>query len=173
MRIVTIVGSLQQRSANRALAELFARTAPAGCDVTEALRLDELPFYNADLDRDPPPPAVATWRAQLRAADGVLIVCPEYGHGMPGALKNALDWVVGSGEFVGKPVAVTSAAQGKGRGLLGLASLVTTLRAIDAVVVWSHTVVVPRLALPTAGAIVDPAITAEAQVVLERLLRAF
>jgi chromate reductase len=171
MRILTVVGSLQQRSANRALAAVFLRVAPPGCEIVPALRLDELPFYDSDRDIDPAPPPVARWRAQLAGADAVVFVSPEYGHGMSGVLKNALDWIVGSGELVGRAVAATCAAQGKGRGLLGLASLVTTLRAIDAVVVWSHPIQVLRPALTADGTIVDGAVEAEVRDVIERLRR--
>ncbi len=171
MRIATVVGSLQQGSANRALAARFGALAPPGVEVVPAIALDEMPFYSADRDVAPPPAAVATWRAQLAAADGVVFVSPEYGHNVSGVLKNALDWIVGSGELVGKPVVATCAAPGKGRGLLGLASLVTTLRAIDAIVVWSHPIVVTKQARDERGAIVDAAVGAEVADVFERLRR--
>ncbi len=58
----------------------------------------------------PVPPAVMAGRSALASADAVLISSPEYAHGVPGVLKNALDWVVGSGEFVGKPVGVLNAS---------------------------------------------------------------
>lgn len=171
MKVVTVCGSMQRRSANRAFAELVARLAPPGIEVAPSLRLADLPHYDADLDIDPAPPAVARWREQLRDSDAVLFVSPEYGHGMPGVMKNALDWLVGSGELNDKPVAATCAAQGKGRGLLGLASLVQTLRAIDAIVLASHPVVVARTSLDASGAIVDAAVHAEARALLERLAR--
>ncbi|MCX6614342.1 MAG: NAD(P)H-dependent oxidoreductase [Acidobacteria bacterium] len=66
--------------------------------------LGELPHFNPDLDVEPFPQAVLRWREALTAADGVVISSPEYAHGVPGVLKNALDWVVGSGEFMYKPV---------------------------------------------------------------------
>ena len=171
MRILAVSGSLQQRSGNRALLALAEALAAPPLAVLPAVRLDSLPHYDADLDGDPALPPVAAWRQQLRAADAVLIASPEYGHGMPGTLKNALDWIVGSGEFVEKPVAATCAAQAKGRGLLGLASLVQTLRAIDARVVASHPIIVPRAALGADGRITDTAVVAEVRQLLDRLQR--
>jgi len=170
MHVLAIVGSLQQRSANRALVELAARLLPADITFTLAPSLDTLPHYNSDLDGDAPPPAVIAWRAVLRASDRVLIASPEYGHGVPGALKNALDWIVGSGELVDKAVAATCAAQAKGRGLLGLAALAQTLRAIDARVVASHPIVVARTALAADGTIADAAVQAEVRRLLATLL---
>jgi len=172
MRILVVVGSLQQRSSNRALAQVFARIAPPGTDVVQSARLDALPYYDADRDGTPALPPVATWRQEIAAADGVVFVSPEYGHGMPGAVKNALDWIVGSGEFSGKPCVATCAAPGKGRGLLGLASLVATLRAIEARVIASDPIVVPRSAFAADSAIADPAVDAAVRDLLGRLAQA-
>src|SRR5438552_15838292 len=135
-----------------------------------AAPLDRIPYYNADLDGgEHVDPAVLEWRRSLREADGVLISSPEYGHNLPGVLKNALDWIVGSGELVGKPVVATTAAQAKGRGLLGLASLVQTLRAIDARVVWSYPVIVPRPSSDANGRITDPEVARELELLLASL----
>ena len=172
MRVLTVLGSLQRRSSNRALIELAASRPPAGMTIRSALCLDRLPPYNADIDTAAAPDAVHEWRSQLAGADAVLIASPEYGHNLPGTLKNALDWIVGSGEFVDGIVAVTCAAQGKGRGLLGLASLVQTLRAIDAAVVWSSPVIVPRASLPEEGLILDPAVARQVDQLLDTIVRA-
>ena len=156
MKLLTIVGSLQIKSSNRALVALASHRAPPGVEMAPYSSLGELPHYNSDLDTDSPPEVVTEWRSRLSAADGVLIASPEYGHGAPGSLKNALDWIVGSGEFVNKPVAATCAAQGAGRGLMGLAMLLQTLRAIDAKVVWSEPVIVARASIDERGHIMDP-----------------
>lgn len=86
--------------------------APSAVDVATYECLAELPAFNPDLDDGvaPVPPAVARWRAALAAADAVLVSSPEYAHGIPGVLKNALDWLVGSSEIIGKPVGVLSAS---------------------------------------------------------------
>ena len=73
-----------------------------------------LPHFNPDRDVDPAPPEVAAWRSTLAGADAVVIVTPEYAHSYPGALKDALDWTVGSGEFVDMPVLLVSASGGGG-----------------------------------------------------------
>jgi NAD(P)H-dependent FMN reductase len=83
-----------------------ARVAPPGVIVNLCRSVNHLPHFNPDLNRDPGPGAVVTFRAHVRAADALLICSPEYAHGVPGTLKNALDWLVGSGEVVNKPVAL-------------------------------------------------------------------
>lgn len=175
VKILAIVGSLQSRSANRALVALASRRAPSGVEMETCPLIGDLPHYNADLDTDAVPPVVTEWRARLRAADGVLIASPEYGHGVPGSLKNALDWIVGSGELVGKPVAATCAAQGPERGRMGLAMLVQTLRAIDATIVWSEPVTVLRTSftsLDERGQITDPDVERQLDAVLSALVAA-
>ena len=94
------------------LLQAAARLAPAGVVVELYPSVGDLPHFNPDLDGEgaEPPPTVADLRARLGAADAVLICAPEYAHGVPGALKNALDWVVSSGEFMHKPVALVNAS---------------------------------------------------------------
>src|SRR5260370_34900796 len=77
--------------------------------------LGSLPHFNPDLDTDSPPKTVKDFRAMLAAADGVLISSPEYAHGIPASLKNALDWIVSSGELNAKPVALIMASPTGGR----------------------------------------------------------
>ena len=70
--------------------------------------IGNLPHFNPELDKEPVPPAVADFRSKLNSSAGVVISTPEYAHGVPGALKNALDWLVASGELYEKPVALFS-----------------------------------------------------------------
>lgn len=79
--------------------------------------------------------------------DGVLICTPEYGNGVPGALKNALDWLVSSGEFVNKPTAVISASPSPMGGHLAHASLLLTLQMINAQIVKNGKVIIPHITL--------------------------
>src|SRR4051812_8583392 len=111
-RLLTVSGSLRAGSSNSALLVAAARVAPAHVTVTAYDMLAAIPAFNPDLEEGsaPLPGAVAHWRGALAAADAVLFSSPEYAHGIPGALKNALDWIVGSSEFVGKPVGVLSAS---------------------------------------------------------------
>ena len=88
------------------------KLAPKGMEVTIYEGLASLPHFNPDDDEEgtTPPPAVAALRALLGAADGILISTPEYAHGVPGSLKNALDWLVSDGALVDKPIALISAS---------------------------------------------------------------
>ncbi|WP_377808726.1 NADPH-dependent FMN reductase [Azospirillum sp. A29] len=115
MQVLAISGSLRAASTNSALLRAASAAAPDGLTVTVFTGLDgrgvgSLPLFNPDEDGDPPLPAVKDFRDSLVAADAVVIACPEYAHGVPGALKNALDWVVASGEMVDKPVALLHAS---------------------------------------------------------------
>ena len=110
MRILALSGSLRARSSNTALLRAAVALAPAGTEIIFYTGLADLPQFSPDLDNESTPPAVQELRDQLQAAEGVLICTPEYAYGMPGSLKNALDWTVSSGEFYGKPTAVISAS---------------------------------------------------------------
>jgi chromate reductase len=102
--------------------------------------LAEIPPFNPDLDSDSAPEAVTRFRAALQACDAVLISSPEYAHGVPGVLKNALDWVVGSGELVNKPIALINAS---GRATHAWASLAETLSVMSAIVIVEASITVP------------------------------
>jgi chromate reductase, NAD(P)H dehydrogenase (quinone) len=111
-RVLTVSGSLRASSTNGVLLRAAELIAPAGVTVTSYSGLAAIPAFSPDLDDEGaiPPAPVAHWRTALADADSVLFSSPEYAHGIPGALKNALDWLVGSGELVNKPVGVLSAS---------------------------------------------------------------
>lgn len=114
--ILTLVGSLRAASINRQLAELAAESAPDGVVLNIFPGLDELPFYNEDIDTENPPAPVAALRAAATQADAALVVTPEYNGTIPAVLKNAIDWLSrpwGASDLKGKPVAVIGAAQGR------------------------------------------------------------
>ncbi len=111
MHVVAISGSLKQSSANSALVQAVAREDPRHVEIWDGL--GTLPHFTPDDDGGGP---VASWRAAVTRADLVLIATPEYAGGMPGALKNALDWLVGTGELYEKDVAIVSAAPSPERG---------------------------------------------------------
>jgi len=167
MNILGISGSLQARSSNRALLEAARDLAGDGISVSEYRGVEGLPHFNPDLDRDGAPARVADFRALVRDADGVLIASPEYAFGVPGALKDALDWLVGSGDLYGKPVAVLSAAPSPERGSNARADLERTLNGQGARVIASATIVVPR---GESFAVVSDAV---ARATLEAVLEAF
>lgn len=135
MRILGLCGSLQSRSGNLELLRTAAASAPAGVELVLFDGLRELPLFNPDLEGGDVPPAVEAWRRALRESQAVLIASPEYGFSLPGALKNAIDWVIGTGELERKPVAITAAVNSAGRGRNGLKALGDTLFAVSARVV--------------------------------------
>ncbi|HEY2515362.1 MAG TPA: NAD(P)H-dependent oxidoreductase [Polyangiaceae bacterium] len=135
MRILGVCGSLQAHSTNLDLLRAAAASAPAGVDVVLFDGLRDLPLFNPDLGDGSVPPAVEAWRKALRDSQAVLIATPEYGFSLPGALKNAIDWVIGTGELERKPVAITAAVNYPGRGRHGLRALGDTLFAVSARVV--------------------------------------
>src|SRR4051812_25313523 len=145
MKALAICGSLRARSSNTALLLAASRVAPQGLDVVLYRGLGELPHFNPDLDDegDPPPPAVAALRAQVSSADGLIISCPEYAHGVPGSLKNALDWLVSHPDFAGKPTVVWNASAAGGEH--AQASLIETLKTMSARVLLEASLLAPFL----------------------------
>ena len=108
LRFLAISGSLRVASSNTATLQALQAATPMGVTVALYDRLGALPFFNPDLDSETAtlPQEVAVLRGEVGRSDAIVICSPEYAHGVPGALKNALDWLVGSTEFPGKPVAV-------------------------------------------------------------------
>ena len=135
MRILAVCGSLQARSYNRDLLHTATLTAPPGVDILIFDGLSDLPHFNPDLEDAGPPASVVRWRQALAESDAVLVACPEYAFSLPGVVKNAIDWVVGSGELERKIVAITVASAGPERGRRGLAALREPLSALSATIV--------------------------------------
>lgn len=112
MKILAISGSLRAQSSNTLLLQAAAQLAPEGMSVALYQGLGELPHFNPELDGELLPEKVKELRALLAAVDGVLISSPEYAHGIPGSLKNALDWLVSDVEFAGKRVVLINSSAG-------------------------------------------------------------
>jgi chromate reductase len=113
-RIVAISGSLRKGSLNTALLRATVELAPDGAEM-RLVSIESIPLYNADLDVDGGPVAVRELKRQIEDADGLLIATPEYNYGIPGVLKNAIDWVSRPGfksVLAGKPVAILGASPG-------------------------------------------------------------
>jgi len=91
IKLAAISGSLRAASANTAVLRTLQDLMPADVQM-DLLPLDDVPLYNQDLDGPQPLPEVARLRAAIEAADGLVICTPEYNGGVPGVLKNALDW---------------------------------------------------------------------------------
>ena len=146
MRILAISGSLRASSSNTALLQAAARIAPPTMPFVICRGLGEFPRFDPDLDReqDTAAPPVAALRAQITAADGLIISSPEYAHGVPGALKNALDWLVSYRDFAGKLVLLWNASASGGE--YAQASLIETLRTMSARVLIDDSLIKPFLA---------------------------
>src|SRR6476659_9824159 len=128
-----------------------------------------MPACNPDLDDDHTSEAVMAFRAMLQACDAVLISSPEYAHGVPGVLKNALDWLVGSGELVDKPIGLLNASS---RATHAWNSLVETLSVMSARVIReaSVTVALNGTGLDAEGIASDPQMAALLTSALQRLV---
>ncbi len=159
MKLFTISGSLRAGSSATALARAVAIAAPAGTTYTLYDELESIPPFHPDRDRegDVAPAPVARLRAALHAADAVVISTPEYAFGVPGVLKNALDWTVASGDFADKPTAAISSSPSDLGGDKAHASLVLTLRAMQARVPANGGLIVPfvRKKIDASGNVVD------------------
>lgn len=159
MRILGICGSLQARSHNLVLLQTAAAAAPDGVEIVIGDDLRRLPPFDPDLEESGPLPVVEQWRRAIRESDALLVACPEYGFSLPGALKNGIDWVIGSGELEGKIVGITAAVSHVERGRRGLEALRITLSAVRARIVGGEPIVrgpeFERDVAALVGAVVD------------------
>jgi chromate reductase len=115
IRILGVAGSLRRASLNRGLLRAAAELAPDEVSI-DVFDLAPVPLYNGDVEAAGDPESVAALKAAIRAADGVLFVTPEYNHGVPGVMKNALDWASrppASAALNGKPVGIIGASPGQ------------------------------------------------------------
>lgn len=141
MRILSVCGSLQQKSGNLTLLERAAALAPAGVELLLYDGLRDLPHFNPDLEQGGALALVDALREAVQQSDALLIAMPEYGHSLPGALKNAIDWLIGSGELERKLCAITSSVPIAERGLRGLKALQDTLGAVSARIAFARPIV--------------------------------
>jgi chromate reductase len=137
--IVAICGSTRSASSNRDLIAAISELYDDHLSIRIFEGLDEIPHFNPDLDGELPPQDVSLFRSQIKDADGILICTPEYAMGVPGTLKNAIDWTVSSMEFSHRPVALITASS---QGFKGHASLMETLRIIECDIPESSHVVI-------------------------------
>ena len=140
IRVLGISGSLRRGSSNTALVRAAVRLAPPGVELSIYSDLANVPPFNPDLDTDAAPAAVSRFRAALQHSDAVLISSPEYAHGVSGVLKNALDWIVSSGELIDMPIALINAS---GRATHAHASLCETLATMSGHVVAEASITIP------------------------------
>lgn len=151
-KIAVIVGSLRKDSFNRKIAKVMADVAPSHvtCSFVE---IGDLPHYNQDLETATPPPAWARFRQEIKAADALLVVSPEYNRSLPGGLKNAID--VGSrpsGQSVwkDKPAAVAGVTLGPLGAMAGVFAIKQTLGAQGALLLTA-----PELFIGQAAGLFD------------------
>jgi NAD(P)H-dependent FMN reductase len=156
-RIAGLCGSLQPRSSNAAVLRAAARLAPDGMEVVEFDALGTVPPLDVTLDADDVPSAVREFRAAVGNADGLLIVSPEYVHSMPGVLKNALDWLVATGELANLPVALIGASSTHTGAIRGQIALIETLLAQSARIAATLTLPGANGKLDTNGELADAA----------------
>jgi NAD(P)H-dependent FMN reductase len=129
MEFLPVCGSLRAASTNRALLEALARHAPDGIAVSACAETGALPLFNPDIEGTATPPTVSAFARAVGKADGLIIAVPEYAHGIPGNLKNALDWLVSRFEIPGKPVMLVHAST---RGVFVREHLSEVLRTMSA-----------------------------------------
>lgn len=113
--VLGFAGSLRKASLNRALLRAAVKLAPAGMTI-EIFDLAAVPLYNGDVEAAGDPDGVVAFKKAIRAADAVLIVTPEYNHGVPGVMKNAVDWAsrpARDAALNGKPVGLIGASPGQ------------------------------------------------------------
>lgn len=110
IRILAISGSLRDRSSNTSLLRRLASDPPPGFEVDLYEGVGALPHFNSDIEENAPPDIVLDLRRRLGTADALVICSPEYAHGVPGSLKNALDWLVGGAEMIDKNVVLINLA---------------------------------------------------------------
>ncbi|MGN6420698.1 MAG: NADPH-dependent FMN reductase [Pseudobacter sp.] len=171
VNILAICGSTRKGSTNEVLIDIIADLYRSSTEFIRFEGLSDLPHFNPDLDTETPPPAVTAFREQLRAADGILICTPEYAMGVPGSLKNALDWVVSSMEFSGKPVVLITASS---MGEQAHQSLIRTLLVIESDLPESSRLLIPFVKSKVRdGKIVDEQLLQAVKAVMESMLSKF
>lgn len=161
MNILTISGSLRARSSNTELLRAAQLVADRSWTFDHYDELASLPHFNPDDDLEGaiPPEPVRDLRARITAADALLICSPEYAHGVPGSLKNALDWMVSDAAMIGKPIALLNASA---RSTFAHPQLAETLRTMSTRLVEGASIVVPLdgRRLDAAGIAADPVLSA-------------
>lgn len=130
-KILAISGSTRLNSTNLNVIHAFISLTKGIFNVEIFNGIAELPHFNPDLDNENVSYFITDFRKLISEADGVLICTPEYAMGVPGTLKNAIDWTVSSCEFNKKPTALITAST---IGEKGHASLLETLKIIDSTI---------------------------------------
>lgn len=168
-KILVLNGSTRAQSINGLFIEAIVRLADKRAEFTVYPSVVDLPHFNPDLDVDPAPPEVTRFRQLLREADGLLICTPEYAMGVPGSLKNALDWTVSSADMRLKPIMLVTASLS---GAKAQASLLETLTVLEGVITSTTTVLVQfaRTKVNAEATITDAQVLRDVQRALDAFL---
>lgn len=154
--VLCFSGSLRQKSSNTAALLAAQRLAPASMTLELYAGMAALPAYNPDVEAAALPSSILELRERVARADALLIASPEYAHGVPGAFKNLLDWLVGGIEFPGKPVLVlNTSARGSHHAQEALCEILRTM---------SARLIVPdavSVLLPASGCLVEDVLADE------------
>lgn len=129
MHLLALSGSLRAGSFNTSALRMLQKLAPESVALTLYEAIGALPPFNPDVEMSAPPEIVLALRRRVAAADGLVIACPEYAHGIPGSFKNALDWLVGMPDFPGKPVMLVNTAPRASHAQAQLAEVLATMSA--------------------------------------------
>ncbi len=170
-KIVAISGSTREHSTNLNLIHAIQELYTDRLDMVIAPSIAFVPHFNPDLDNgnDAPPQAVADFRRLLQDAEGILICTPEYAMGVPGSLKNAIDWTVSSMEFSRKPTALITASS---VGQKGHRSLLETLHIIEANIPESSQLLIPYVKTKVKGDVItDEATLTQVKQVMDSLIK--
>ncbi len=162
-KLAALCGSLRKGSLNAALIDAVERMGPFEVQRVSTV----LPLFTPD-EADTAPPEVRAFRTALRSADAILICTPEYAMGIPGVLKNAIDWTVGSCEFAHKPTAlITCTASGE----IAHPALIEVLRVLEAGLTEATTLLMPhnRAKLRADGTFIDAEAERQVRAVIEAL----
>lgn len=133
LRVLGFAGSLRKSSYNRALLRAAEELAPAGMGI-RLFELNGIPLYDGDVEAEAFPARVVEFKQAIAAADAILICTPEYNHGIPGVLKNAIDWASrpsGKSPLADKPAGIIGASQGVLGTVRSQAQLRQTLKALN------------------------------------------
>ncbi len=144
-KIIAISGSIREASSNTNILKAISAFIPEGIDYSIYNGIKDLPHFNQDIDTSEPPAVVENFRKTLSESHALIICTPEYAKGVPGVLKNALDWLVSSGELYKKPVAVITASPSITGGDKAHESLLLTLGMIDTIIVENGSLLVPSV----------------------------
>jgi NAD(P)H-dependent FMN reductase len=161
LRILGISGSLRAASTNMRLLATAATFMPPGVDMHVTSLVARLPLFTPDVEPEADA-IVGEWVREMRAADGLIVSTPEYARGYPGALKNALDWLVSTDAFVNKPFMLLNASV---RSTTAQQTLTTVLETMSGVHIASASTTVPLLGrnLDVSEIVADPEFAASIQ----------